>query len=100
MTVYQAIIKRCSWSIRHVITKKQDSKCYFCEKRLPLQLHRIKPVEYGGETTEENCLCTCGKCHVVFHKRFDEFFALMAGLNCNFDYKTFTANIKKNGKMP
>ena len=60
---------------------ERDKTCFKCGKHLKLeklQLHHLKPVRNGGNTSEANCVLLCGSngtndCHSRYHKRYDAF---------------------------
>jgi len=53
-------------TIREFVRKREDYKCYFCEKKLISyrnSTHDIIPRCIGGIYSKDNCICICNKCH-------------------------------------
>lgn len=49
-----------------ILIDERGPLCEQCKKRgVPLQLHHIIPVAFGGKTDRDNCLILCVPCHNV-----------------------------------
>ncbi len=51
--------------VKRKITQESNSTCPFCGDRdvSAAELHHIKPLSEGGESTEDNIIYTCSNCH-------------------------------------
>lgn len=46
--------------------------CYICGREYKnLQLHHVKPIRLGGQTTIANSVLLCDNCHKHYHQKFD-----------------------------
>ena len=55
---------------------EHDKTCYKCRKHYKLerlQIHHLKPIRNGGNTTESNCVNLCTSCHARYHHDYDKF---------------------------
>ena len=62
-------------AVKRAIYQK-DQTCFRCGLRFALeqlQLHHLKPIRHGGNTSESNTCLLCPNCHCYYHKMFDEF---------------------------
>ena len=50
--------------------RSRDQTCAVpgCEQTLGLRVHHVEHWADGGETTKENCICLCRRCHWLVHE--------------------------------
>ncbi|KKN17798.1 hypothetical protein LCGC14_0962210 [marine sediment metagenome] len=53
---------------RNLILERDNFECRICgNNNLQLDIHHIKPKEFGGEHKESNLITLCKSCHMFMH---------------------------------
>lgn len=55
-------------SIRQKILRRDGRRCYFCESRINLNIHHLRPLAKGGNHESYNLLTLCAECHRADHR--------------------------------
>jgi hypothetical protein len=61
--------------------KKIDTdKCYFCPKRIDIEVHHIVPQRFNGTDKQENLVALCDRCHKKLERLYDKRFYQRLGI--------------------
>ena len=84
MSHHHQALRHQAHLLREQVLKLHNYQCKCCGRKEGdgerLQLHHIKPLHYGGESTLRNLIPLCQACHTRIHKAFEKKEPIAEGL--------------------
>lgn len=69
-------IRSVSDSKRKRILKRDNNECQICGEKKNLEVHHIRAIVYGGDSSDENLITLCKVCHRYAPESGDKAFKL------------------------